>query len=126
MENKKICRECSVEQDINEFYKDAKTPGGYRHNCKTCKNKKTILWRDANRDRYNEIARQNNHKHYEKDRLRRYGITVEQHDAIRKEQNDTCAICEKTNVSTKRDFATDHDHATGKVRGLLCYECNRA
>ncbi len=121
----KICRQCNVEQEENQFYKDAKTPGGYRHNCKICKNKQIVRWRELNRDRYNEIARQNNHKHYEKDRLKRYGLTIQEHDTIRSAQDNRCAICNKLNSSLKRDFATDHNHATGKVRGLLCYKCNR-
>ncbi len=43
-------------------------------------------------------------------------------------QNGVCALCRKAETSTYkgriRQFAIDHDHATGKVRGLLCSTCN--
>lgn len=55
----------------------------------------------------------------------RYGITLEDHARINKAQNELCAICGKKNESTKRVFAVDHHHGTGKVRGILCYGCNR-
>ena len=49
-----------------------------------------------------------------------YGLTKEEVIEMRAEQNSTCPICMRP---TKR-FCVDHDHETGKVRGLLCYRCN--
>jgi hypothetical protein len=40
-------------------------------------------------------------------------------------QEGRCAICRTDDPSPKRFFCTDHDHRTGKVRGLLCDRCNR-
>jgi hypothetical protein len=124
MENK-TCVECNESKPITEFYKDAMSVGGHRKNCKACKNKKTIQWRNDNREHYNRIARDNNQKHYQKDRLARYGITPDQHQEMLNNQSHTCGICGKLNTSIKRAFAVDHHHATGKVRGILCYGCNR-
>jgi hypothetical protein len=42
------------------------------------------------------------------------------------EQDFKCAICSVHLSDVKKSFAVDHDHATGKVRGLLCDLCNRA
>ena len=55
----------------------------------------------------------------------RYGLTVEQYDAILKSQGGRCAICraERPDSRTKQ-WHVDHCHATGKVRGLLCGQCN--
>lgn len=57
-----------------------------------------------------------------------YGITVEDYDKMFKAQRGRCAICRTTEVgqTTKKNFCVDHDHKTGKVRGLLCFRCNRA
>lgn len=52
-----------------------------------------------------------------------YGISVERHDEMLKQQNGLCAICH--NPPKKYEIlVTDHDHTTGYVRGLLCKECN--
>ena len=58
-----------------------------------------------------------------RDKLKRnYGITIEQYDALLVKQNGLCAICQ--NVSGRKKLSVDHDHQTGKVRGLLCNPCN--
>lgn len=52
-----------------------------------------------------------------------YDITIEQHEVLKQEQNNLCAICGNAPKTNKR-LAIDHDHTTGKVRGLLCDKCN--
>ena len=52
----------------------------------------------------------------------KYGITLEQHKQRYIDQNGCCALCGKP-MSYDRVY-TDHDHETGKVRGLLCCSCN--
>lgn len=56
-------------------------------------------------------------------RLKKYGITADDYDAISAEQNGVCAICKDICVSGNA-LAVDHCHETGKVRGLLCGHCN--
>lgn len=41
------------------------------------------------------------------------------------QQQHQCAVCNDA-CSTGKDLAVDHNHTTGKVRGLLCARCNRA
>ena len=56
-------------------------------------------------------------------RLRRiYGITAEQYDRILAFQGGTCAICKRP--PGKNRLAIDHDHKTGLIRGLLCWQHN--
>jgi|SRR5665647_1797311 len=57
-------------------------------------------------------------------RLRLYGITQEQYDLLFIEQYGRCAICGTKAENLSRALVIDHDHATGKVRGLLCDVCN--
>lgn len=54
-----------------------------------------------------------------------YGITAEQYDDLLAEQWELCALCSEPRQKGFR-LAVDHDHATGKVRGLLCHRCNVA
>jgi Recombination endonuclease VII len=54
---------------------------------------------------------------------RRFGITVEQYEAMLRIQGGRCAVCR--NQPRTRRLAIDHDHQTMAVRGLLCHRCNR-
>lgn len=54
----------------------------------------------------------------------RFGITIEKYDEMLLSQNGSCAICKKQNIDD-RSFDVDHCHGTGKIRGLLCGNCNR-
>ncbi|UOF77962.1 recombination endonuclease viI [Caudoviricetes sp.] len=56
--------------------------------------------------------------------MRRYGLSVDDYNDMLMAQSGGCAICGGQNIKGRR-LAVDHDHATGKVRGLLCDKCNR-
>ena len=59
--------------------------------------------------------------------LKRYGLTREQYEAMLAAQHGGCAVCGGTNGSSRNRklLCVDHCHHTGKVRGLLCDNCNR-
>lgn len=54
---------------------------------------------------------------------RRFGITVEEYDAMLQKQNRVCYVCKNTQ---KRRLHVDHNHKTGAIRRLLCSGCNSA
>lgn len=61
--------------------------------------------------------------------VRRIGIDVDTFNRIFDEQEGLCAICRKVPrvfVGRLQNLFVDHDHATGRVRGLLCGQCNTA
>ena len=58
--------------------------------------------------------------------LRKYGITVEEYKNSYKEQNGLCAICGNSPKQKGWRLSVDHNHNTGKFRGLLCGNCNSA
>ena len=74
-------------------------------------------WRLANPEKVYKIARRSQLK-------KGFNITLEQYDKILVKQNFKCAICNKHMSEFKRALAVDHDHETGKIRGLLCRNCN--
>ena len=54
----------------------------------------------------------------------RYGLSAVEYDRLLTLQRNVCRICMKP-CSTGKRLAVDHDHKTGKIRGLLCRRCNR-
>lgn len=76
-----------------------------------------------NRDKVLARVRRYQKVHGERKKLQKYGLTPEDFERMWEQQKGTCPICEHP---LKRDKSThvDHCHETGKVRGLLCVECN--
>ena len=64
----------------------------------------------------------------QKAHLKKYGLTKETYNEILKQQNNKCAICKNEETNTFKgqivNLSIDHNHKTGKVRGLLCLKCN--
>ena len=84
--------------------------------CRDCDRARTKTYHKNNRDK---VIKQQLISH----RRRQYGISEEQYNNMILSQNNICAICNKPSSKT---LHIDHDHETGKVRGLLCSSCNTA
>lgn len=82
-------------------------------------------YRVKNKERIKQYN--NNHKKEEKIRHLRnkYNITPEQYNELFNKQNGKCMICKKHQSELKKLLGVDHNHKTGKVRGLLCDNCNK-
>lgn len=91
-------------------------------------------WVRAHPKAYAESRRRSNAKYRDsiqpKKRNRRlqrkYGLTAEQVDAWIERVGNRCEVCGDPPAGRWRRLHIDHDHTTGKVRGLLCVGCNRA
>jgi hypothetical protein len=136
----KRCSKCGQNKALNDFHRDKNAPDGHARLCKACANQKAAKWvRDnpdrakaarqawgkRNKDQVNQRARERYKKDPTRDlnakRKYRYGVDETQYQLMCEEQHWLCAIC--GNPST-RNLHVDHDHATGKIRGLLCGPCN--
>ena len=111
----KVCSKCKVEQPIEEFY--LRKTGKKESRCRTCCSSESGKWRRAN---------PRTHIENQKMTLRqKYGMTLDQYDAMLAAQDGTCKICKSyTAGGFSGRFHVDHDHVTSKVRGLLCHDCN--
>ena len=79
-------------------------------------------WRKANPDK----VRAYQLKHQPKSYAKKYGLDVATVGALFAAQGGKCAVCGKELPPwPSRRTHIDHDHETGKVRGLLCSSCNR-
>jgi hypothetical protein len=103
----KICPRCKEKKEITKFYviKSGRQTGQPSSYCKNCV-------REYDKD-YIKINKVNIRARVAK---YRYGITEEEYDNLPIE----CAICFSTN-----NLHIDHDHITGRYRGVLCGPCNR-
>lgn len=91
---------------------------------------KSLTWRLNNPEK----AKANRRRHYlenkeksltystEYNLKKKYNLTVDEYTTLLKAQKGVCAICGE---ECTRRLAVDHNHTTGKVRGLLCNNCNR-
>ena len=64
--------------------------------------------------------KRNKQAYYKRHLVHRYGLAFVDFEKMRTAQKGKCAICK---TETKR-LCVDHDHKTGKIRGLLCVPCN--
>lgn len=124
----KACTLCGEDKPLTDYYADNRTRDGKCQRCKPCHDIYAKGWKSRNREKTLEYNRTHYHRsgvHY-----RRYGLTKEQFDALLQSQQGVCAICQQPETvivrGRLRPLHIDHDHTTGRVRGLLCSACNTA
>jgi hypothetical protein len=109
-EGTRWCPDCRTIKPLADFPTNRSGRGGFGRYCKPCHNV---------RGRENVIKNHGSTRDYHL--KRRYGITSADFDQILAAQGGVCAVCR-----TAKAEHVDHDHATGQVRGLLCFNCNQA
>ena len=123
MNPQSTCKTCHKTKPIEDFPKSSVIKGVLyrRTQCRTCWNAFKRIHQKTyyHTERGKRAAKNAN--------LYKYGLTLEDYEQLEADQNHVCAICRKPR-STKRcpRLFVDHDHKTGKIRGLLCHHCNAA
>jgi hypothetical protein len=56
--------------------------------------------------------------------LKTFNLSIEEYNTLLSKQNNCCAICGINEHDLKHKLSIDHDHISGKIRGLLCNKCN--
>ena len=104
------CKKCSDNLPLDNFYFNKNGKYKKQNVCKKCMN----IY-DYKTDKNSKLKRA-------------YGITFDEYEELLSKQNKKCAICGIDNNGKYRNkpraFAVDHCHTTGKIRGLLCSDCN--
>lgn len=141
----KICTKCKVEKALDQFHKGSPGHRFGRHNkCKKCTNEDNRISKNNKMIKrpLNELS--DTHCNWAKDivpslngyklrayRLKRdYNLTIEEYDLMVLNQNNRCAICNKEELEIGaygeiKNLCVDHCHKTGRIRGLLCGQCNK-
>jgi hypothetical protein len=86
--------------------------------CKTCCKQATVRWKHDNRGRHLE------HRRIYAWKVQNINITIPQWKKLQTDQAGCCAICKRPEASLPTALAVDHNHQSGKIRGLLCSACN--
>jgi len=110
---RKTCPQCFVEKPVDEFKFNTKGIPQWCFSCVTSYAKEYMQnRRTASPEKTKEYRRELT--------LKKYNLTPEEFTYMVMEQGGVCAICGLVPSA----LYVDHDHATGKVRGLLCQKCN--
>jgi hypothetical protein len=110
----RTCTKCDAFKAWSEFNKNSHGKNGHYSNCKDCSRVKANA-RYAIQDKFQYLKRT-------------YGIEKDTFMFLYAAQDGLCAICAEPmllGTTLARQACVDHDHDTGKVRGILCNHCNR-
>jgi hypothetical protein len=110
----KTCSKCGLTKPLSDFYKFKYSYSGKASVCKICDCKRSLKYRKENP----KVIR-NVHLNYW------YKISLDQYNELFENQKGCCAICGKHQSQFSKSLSVDHDHVTGKIKGLLCGNCNR-
>lgn len=112
-----ICKE--IKPLDGSFYLNKASKTGYSSHCIICA---TELQKNRPREERHTQYERDKEKLRDRTLQQKFGITLEIYNQLLAQQNGVCAIC--GGVDKKKSLAVDHDHSTGKIRGLLCGRCN--
>lgn len=143
MTDEKFCSKCSSCKPTALFYKNKSTADGFRSWCVECTLRQNRIYAESKRDVKNKSEREryisNKPKRLEqtkeyyllkgKDKTlqKMYGISLNDYYEMLESQGGGCAICGRHYSNKRSSFlSVDHNHKSGRVRGLLCSRCNKA
>lgn len=111
----KVCSKCREIKPLTEFHKDNGIKDGHSSWCKKCTRENRIKYQKTPRGKFTARKAQLKSK---------FNMTPADYDKIYMDQLGLCAICGTHQSDLKKSLAVDHNHETGKIRGLLCNRCN--
>lgn len=127
----KICTKCLIEKPLSDYHLKKGGNLGRRSDCKCCvANYQSDRRNGPKREQILAEKRKFSLEHPELKRAHnyrtKYNLTLEDYNSKLNSQNGCCAICGATNPNNNqhKHLYVDHNHGTGKVRGLLCNPCN--
>lgn len=127
-EKKKYCPECGLYKPTLEFKKLTtssalrKSPDGYSRACTPCFKEKVFVYSEADAPSNRKARRRDKRARRIEQVATTYGLSEEDYLQMIDAQGNKCAICEQKKEG--KVLCVDHDHKSGKVRGLLCHNCN--
>jgi hypothetical protein len=127
-EGSKYCTRCKEIKSLSEFFKSNRSKDGFYWTCRTCTNEVNGIWASKNQKDAKRIASGAARRAHVR---RKYNLTDAEYKELVVAGKGLCSACKSPEIITHKngkvwELCVDHDHVTGKVRGLLCHACNRA
>lgn len=122
----RVCRKCEATKLHVEFTKNLRCDFGISHTCKDCTNKMQRAWvKSIPPEKLQDRVLARLHSQY-KERAKKYGMSVGELSRLEHLANGKCQICSRvpSGRGAGGKLHVDHSHTTGKVRGMLCSQCN--
>ena len=123
----KVCSKCRVEQPTRNFSFSSVRGDKLCPHCKKCRYSEHVKYRQENKEKLRarsvEFTKKNPQYYTTYARLNRQKVSPLEVFALMWRQKGKCAGCMVELHSTKK-ICVDHCHATGKIRGMLCHNCN--
>jgi hypothetical protein len=126
---RKLCVRCREERPIDAFHGDRSRSDGRYPYCRVCAAEVSAASRVKNAS---PEQREKDRRRAQQRMWGKTGIsfTLDEYDQMFLKQGGVCAICSQSERAKNTDgpgpLRVDHDHGTGRVRGLLCHSCNVA
>jgi hypothetical protein len=126
----KMCCTCKTILPYSDFARSVsdRKGAGYFFRCRKCCQTKRREMYCKDPDKYKERAlgyrRRLKEEMVGRQRTRLYNLNQKDYDAMLEKQGGVCAICGDKEIRVATRLCVDHDHATGRIRGLLCVRCN--
>jgi hypothetical protein len=113
----RTCKLCGLEKPLEDFYSAKGYKGGRKPQCKACHRRRSQSQVNPHQKRAGHLRR-------------KFGITPDEYDAMSEEQGHVCAVCGRPETAVSRTgkvlgLSVDHDHSSGRIRGLLCRRHNQ-
>lgn len=143
------CFDCGRDLPFSEFYRSNDSRDGCSSYCRQCLNARHKMWKTENADHRRAYNRERSRRRDREElnaaararrtteagkratlhgRLRQdHGISLAEYEDMVARQHGLCAICMLPpggESFADRRLHVDHDHASGRIRGLLCRYCN--
>lgn len=120
----RACTKCGIEKPLDAYSPEPRCKDGRMRICKQCRadgvrNKRLADPAFAAHDNARRME-----WHYKNYHQRKYGVSRAQYYALIARCGERCWLCHTEDCGRGDEWAVDHDHQTGAVRGILCHPCN--
>jgi hypothetical protein len=112
----KTCTKCGLEKELTSFPKHPNGRDGRNSWCQACANALSLAW-------YHALTPEQKFRRNLRGKAVAYGLDPDIIEAHWNTHNGVCDICQQPPSGSRR-LSIEHDHTTGKFRGITCDSCN--